>query len=319
MMLAKNLLPKKASTIRMASHSLNIFSPAKINLYLHITGRLDNGYHTLDSLAGFVDIGDHLTIVPSDNFNFKIDGPFAGSFHAKEMDSSPSSSNIAVKAAWDLSRAVQKVLNVDITLTKNLPLSSGIGGGSANAAAVVWGLLDFWDIPPRSMIGGDTIEELTLKLGADVPVCFQCEPARMRGIGEVLDPAPMMEEISIILIHPGKPCNTAQIFSHYLGEFRDQISLPHDLRDFDDFILFLQNQNNDLYAPACAVVPGIKNVISALNGYKGCAIARMSGSGSTCFGLFKDETDAQAAAQDIAEHNPDWWVQCGFLNRPKRY
>lgn len=308
-----------ASFEKKSSGALHIFSPAKINLYLHITGRMDNGYHALDSLVGFVDVGDTITITPADEFCFNVDGPFAKSFHAKELDSSPSSSNIAVKAAWDLSRALQKPLNVCVSLSKNLPLASGIGGGSANAAAVVWGLMEYWDIPKDGDFSQNHLGELLLQLGADVPVCFHCTPARLRGIGEILDPAPLMEETPIVLIHPGKPCNTAQIFAHYLGEFHDAQTLPHDLQRFDDFILFLCNRSNDLYSAACDIVPEIKNIVASLDGYKGCALARMSGSGSTCFGLFEDEVDARNAAKEIAADNPDWWIKCGYLNRPERY
>ncbi len=299
----------------MPAHTLHIFSPAKVNLYLHVTGRMNNGYHALDSLVGFVDIGDDLSITEADDFQFHVEGPFAGSFHAKELDHTPNSSNIAVKAAWDLSRAVKKPLNVVIRLTKNLPLAGGIGGGSANAAAVIWGLLDYWDLPKKA----DFLEGLLLQLGADVPVCLNCAPARLRGVGEILDPAPLMEEVPIVLIHPGKPCNTAQVFAHYLGEFRNPQTLPHDLRAFEDFVLFLRNCSNDLYPTACDIVPEIKNIVHVLESHKGCDLARMSGSGSTCFGLFASVEDAKNAAQEIAAENPDWWVKCGYLNRPERY
>lgn len=299
----------------MTSSALHIFSPAKINLYLHVTGRTDNGYHEIDSLAGFADIGDEIVIEPAQDFSFHVDGPFAGSFGPKERDQSPHSSNIVVRAAWELSRIVKKPLNASVRLTKNLPLASGIGGGSANAAAAIWGLMEFWGLPKDA----DFLPSMMIALGADVPVCFRCEAAQMMGIGEILKPAPQMEEIPIVLIHPGKPCSTAQIFAHYLGEFRNPQTLPDDLRNFDDLILFLKNRYNDLYAPACHMVPEIKNVIHALDAEKGCGLARMSGSGSTCFGLFKTEGEAKIAAKNIAKDNPDWWVRPGMLNRPERY
>src|SRR5688572_448917 len=120
---------------------LTIFSPAKINLYLHITGRLDNGYHLLDSLVAFADVGDEIEIEPDTEFKFHIDGPYANAFGPKDRDHSPDSSNLVVQAVWSLAQAAQKIPNVRVKLTKNLPLASGLGGGSSNAAAVIWGLL----------------------------------------------------------------------------------------------------------------------------------------------------------------------------------
>jgi len=299
----------------MSFQPLYIFSPAKINLYLHITGSVDNGYHELDSLATFVDIGDEIYIRPAEKFQFHIEGEFANSFHEKERDESPNSSNIIVKTAWSLSRILQKELNIEIKLIKNLPLASGIGGGSSNAAAVISGLLEYWNVSKTS----DILDDFLISMGADVPVCWSCAPARMRGLGEILEPAPMMQEVPIILIYPGKPCSTAKVFAHYLGGFRNPITLPHDLRQFEDLVLFLKNQYNDLSVPARDMVPEIQNALHTLESDTGCALARMSGSGSTCFGLFQEKDDAQKAAQIISSENPDWWVRSGWINRSQRY
>ena len=295
--------------------TLSIFAPAKINLYLHVTGRLDNGYHTLDSLVGFADIGDQIDIAPAENFEFKVSGPYGGGFNAKELDSSPHSSNIVVQAVWALAHAVKKTPDICVTLTKNLPTASGLGGGSSDAAAVIWGLLEWWGLPTQAHF----LPELLTKLGADVPVCLPCQPARIRGIGDVLDTAPPMEEVSIVLVNPAKLCMTADIFRAFDGTFKPSETLPESLTNFDDLIEFLSAQNNDLYNAACSVVPEIGNVMNALNGQAACALSRLCGSGSTCYGLFADEREAQSAAKSIAEENPDWWVKTGYLNRPERY
>lgn len=294
---------------------LTIFAPAKINLYLHVTGRMDNGYHTLDSLVAFADIGDQLKIEPAQDFEFEAIGPYSSAFGPMELDDSPHSSNLVVQAAWALARATQKVPNVKATLTKNLPLAAGIGGGSSDAAAMIWGLLEWWGLSPQAHF----LPGLMARLGADIPVCFNCAPARMRGIGDILDPAPPMSEIPIVLVNPAKPCMTADVFRTYSAPYKEPHTLPENLVDFGDLVAFLKTQDNDLFEPACAVVPSIRNVIQALEVQEGCGIARLSGSGPTCFGLFESEADALNAAAQIAEDNPDWWVKSGWLNRPERY
>lgn len=294
---------------------LTVFAPAKVNLYLHVTGRLDNGYHTLDSMVAFADIGDEVRIEPAPDFSFKLQGPYAGAFAPKEMDSSPNSSNLVVQAVWALSRAAQKVPNVKVTLTKNLPLASGVGGGSSDAAATIWGLMEWWGLSRQAYY----LPALMMTLGADVPVCLNCDAARLRGIGEILDRVPPMPEIPIVLVNPGKPCGTASVFARYAGKFREPLPLPAALESLQDLTDFLKQRENDLYGPACAVVPEIVNVIHALESQAGCRIARMSGAGATCFALFETEKQAQAAAKTIAYENPDWWAQAGWLNRPQRY
>jgi 4-diphosphocytidyl-2-C-methyl-D-erythritol kinase len=294
---------------------LTIFAPAKINLYLHVTGRLDNGYHLLDSLVAFADIGDQIEIEPAAEFKFSVEGPYANAFGPKDRDHSPDSSNLVVQAVWALSRAAQKIPNVRVKLTKNLPLASGLGGGSSDAAAVIWGLLEWWKIPRQTAY----LQGLMARLGADIPACLNCSPVRVRGIGDILDPAPLMTEIPIVLVHPGKPCMTGEVFSRFSGSFKQPIPLPNDLGKADKLAAFLEQQTNDLLKPALETVPQIENILTALQGQDGALLARMSGSGATCFGLFKNDVLAMKAAQTIAKDNPDWWVKKGWLNRPERY
>jgi len=300
-------------TAQIKAHS--IFAPAKINLYLHVTGHRDNGYHTLDSLISFVDIGDELRISPAETLTFEAHGPFAGHFQAHDLDTGPNASNLVVQAVHALCRLTGQTPNIKVTLTKNLPLGAGLGGGSSDAAALLWQLLEYCDIP-NDLEG---LHEAMLSLGADVPVCFKAQTTRIQGIGEILEPAPTLPEIPVVLIYPAQPCNTARIFADFEGGFRDPITLPEQLGTLNALNTFLKQTHNDLAPYAEKTAPEINNALNALNTREGCSLARMSGSGSACFGLFENDEDAQRAAQDIAQGNPDWWVQSGWLGRPERY
>lgn len=299
-----------------ADHGLTIFAPAKINLYLHITGKRTDGYHTLDSLVGFVDIGDTIRITPAESFSLAIDGPFADCFTAAERDTGPDSANIVIRAARTLAARRQKELTFKITLTKNLPLAAGMGGGSADAAATLWGLMEFWQIRPQAV---PDLTDLMLELGADVPVCLPCRTTIMRGIGEELSPPPPFQEIPILLINPLESCSTAALFKAYQGPYRPNVTWPARFASHADFISFLRQLDNDLTPGALAAIPAIKTILDALEQTAHCALARMSGSGATCFGLFDTEEHAQDAARALQEQYPSWWIKAGTLGRPVRY
>lgn len=294
---------------------IRVFAPAKINLYLHVLQKLSNGYHALDSLMSFADIGDEIIISPSPSFQFKVSGPMAGAFSARDLDHGPQSSNLVVKAAWRLARLAERTPNVCVELVKVLPLGAGIGGGSSDAAAVIWGLCGLWDIPRDA----DFVQELLASLGADVPVCFAACNARIRGVGDVLEDAPALPEMPIVLVYPGKPCSTVDVFQRFNGEMREPIALPRSLSDFRAAIKFLRRTDNALLMASIGVVPEIENILTQMGAHDGCAIARMSGSGSCCFGLFSSESEAMSAASDLSRENPDWWVDTGWLGRGLRY
>ncbi len=290
---------------------ITVFAPAKINLFMHITGKLSNGYHILDSLVAFADIGDHITIEAAPSFSFNIKGTFA-----KELQNNDNNSeNLVVKSANSLAQISGNDPNVKITLDKNLPISSGIGGGSSNAAATIWGLQEFWGLAHDA----NYVLPLMVKLGADVPVCQYCRPAIMRGIGDILLPPPIMPEIPILLINPMISCSTQDIFLRYDGEFKDEIKLPKQFSSALDLVKTLNDLDNDLFKPAISLVPEIDNVINALKAQESCLLSRMSGSGASCFALFETIESAELAAKIIGEENPDWWVKTGWLNRPERY
>ncbi len=297
------------------TQKLTLFAPAKINLFLHITGKRRDGYHLLDSLVAFADIGDTITIEPSAHFSLHITGPFARHFENSDKPEYIDGSNLITRTVKSLSQVTKHPTNIKITLDKHLPLASGLGGGSSDAATVLWGLMQLWNIDKNS----DYLLPLMLQLGADVPVCLDCSPTLMRGIGDELLPAPIMPEVPIILINPMRPCPTSDIFLRYNKEFSAKTALPDHLTPIEHFIDILKHHSNDLYMPAVAVLPDIKNVINALETQNGCLLARMSGSGASCFGLFDTIENAEQTAIAIQTENPDWWIKTGYLNRPERY
>ena len=273
---------------------------AKINLALHVTGRRADGYHTLDSIVAFTDIADTVTVRDAPTLSLTITGPFAWGLSDQ--------SNLCLIAA----RALSPTKGAHITLHKSLPVASGIGGGSADAAATLRALCDLWSLPLPP-------PEVVLALGADVPACLLGRSARMQGIGQVLTPV-ALPEAHIVLVNPGEPVPTAQVY-HDLdtrGDLRarDTSPLPDRLpgcADVQDLARFLADLRNDLEYPAALICPEISEVLFDLAQRKGCLLARMSGSGGTCFGLFQDEDSAFWAARMLGHAHKDWWVQAGRL------
>lgn len=262
---------------------------AKVNLALHVTGRRADGYHLLDSLVVFPDLGDWLEAEPASGLSLAIDGPFG-----RDLDAGPS--NLVLQAAL-LMRAGQ---GAALRLVKSLPVASGIGGGSADAAAALRLLARLWDspIPPAAAVLG---------LGADVPVCLAGQACRMQGIGEVLSPL-ALPHFRIVLANPGVPVPTGAVFSRLAARDNPEMPPPPAFADAASLFGWLAGQRNDLEAPAVAIAPAVGTALAALRAQPGCALARMSGSGATCFGLFADEAGAIAAADAIRAGEPSWWV-----------
>ena len=299
-----------------SSQSLTVFAPAKINLFLHVINRRHDGYHNLQSLVTFADIGDTVTLSTACITKFEINGPFSNAFDPKETDSGPQSKNIMMKALWGLSSLYNNPTpQFQITLHKELPLSSGIGGGSADAAALIWGITKLWGMPDNK----DAFEKFMLDLGADVPVCFRSNNALVEGIGEKIFYTELIPEIPVVFINPLKPCPTTAVFKSFQGKFHRPIAINEaDFTDYN-FIDFLKKHDNALEEAAQRIVPDITNVLNTLNYSDGCRLARMSGSGATCFGLFDDENKSQKASQEISIQNPDWWVKAGKIGQAARY
>ena len=270
--------------------TIEVLAPAKINLTLHVTGQRTDGYHELDSLVVFTDVGDRLTLKEEDELNVEISGPFA-------LKLDLSDDNLVMRAA----RLMASKKGARIKLEKNLPVSSGIGGGSSDAAATMRGLASLWQT--------DVPTDVT-SLGADVPVCLRAAPTRMRGIGDVLDEVPSLPPSWLVLVNPGVAVSTPKIFSMLRN--KENAPMPDELPDLGstaDFAAWLGWMRNDLEAPAMLAQPVIATVLSALRAQKGCLLARMSGSGATCWGLFDNPEIAQRAADILADERPGWWVQ----------
>lgn len=296
---------------------LRIFAPAKINLHLHVTGKREDGYHFLDSLVCFADAGDTLFFETAHGFEFHVEGKFASDLKANDRDCSPASGNTIVRAAWLLADTLARELNVKITLQKNLPLGAGIGGGSADAAACLWGLCQFWSLN----LPENYLHKLALTIGADVPVCLKSQPVIMQGIGDVIKPAPELPEFPVILIWPHQHASTPEVFNNLgLVDFSGIVDFKPAYSDLKDLTADLQfKTRNDLEEPARALFPVITEALEILKAEKACRLIRMSGSGSTVLGIFENEDESLKAAEKIQALYPDWWIRPCWLNRTARY
>jgi 4-diphosphocytidyl-2-C-methyl-D-erythritol kinase len=275
-------------------------APAKINLDLLVTGRRLDGYHELDSLVVFAPIGDRLEFEPADRggLSLEVSGPFAAAVPQDE-------SNLVLRAAELLARRTGTALSGRIRLDKRLPVGGGLGGGSADAAAA----LRLLDRVCGTGLGNARLRELGAELGADVPVCIYARPARMRGLGERLDPVRGLPALALLLVNPGVHVATPQVFRglRELGEERDGGLQPNG----GPLVLaqYLAESRNDLEVPAVALAPVIGKVLQSLRVLDGCLLARMSGSGSSCFGLFADGNRVERAAAILRAAVPGWWIE----------
>lgn len=268
-------------------------APAKVNLALHVTGRRTDGYHLLESLVVFTRFGDRLTAAPAQVDGLGISGPFGEGLAADQ-------SNLVIRARDAFRSHLNIEFPVALSLQKNLPLASGIGGGSSDAAATLRALsrLCGFDGDPGA---------LALQLGADVPMCLAAKSLIAKGIGETLSPVPDMPELAMVLVNPGVHVATPAVFAGLDGVWKSPLpSLPRKL-DLAALVEWLRKSRNDLQEPAEAVAPEISEVLTALRGTDP-AFARMSGSGATCFGIYPDMAGAQQAAQAIRRHQPGWFV-----------
>lgn len=282
---------------------------AKINLYLHVTGKRPNGYHTLCSLVMFADMGDRVSLAPAEQFALTVTGPFALAI----QQISPHE-NIIDKAAHALAAACGRSLDFAITLEKTLPVGSGIGGGSADAAAVIRLMLRFWNMTPDDVPDFDA---LLLSLGADVPMCFYSRTLHAGGVGEDVTPLPDVPAFHAVLIYPDATVSTADIFRQYSANMLKAapIDTAHlsALQTADDVIAFLHETDNHLAPASTALYPQITDALAIAGGQAGVLLHRMSGSGSCCFALCDTHGDAVAAAQAIKSAYPSWWVQTCLL------
>lgn len=266
--------------------TVEVFAPAKINLSLHITGQRNDGYHLLDSLVAFADVGDTLQVCTSDRTALRVSGQMADGVPDDE-------SNLAMMAARLMA------VDVQISLEKRLPIAAGVGGGSSDAAAVITAI---------EQLTGQTVDGDMSLLGADVPMCKEGRAARVRGIGEQIEPV-VLPRLFAVLVNPGVPVSTVSVFKALVQKANPPMSeVPRDVST-RDFCAWLLDQRNDLEPPAITLCPAVEDVLRALSVTTGQLCHRMSGSGATCFALFDDPGLAELAAKDLELAHPDWWVR----------
>ncbi len=279
---------------------------AKVNLTLHVKGRRVDGYHELESLVLFADVCDELIFSPGSEDSLSLEGPFAGLVDGE---------NLVLKAK----RAVASWLGVEIyghfRLQKNIPVAAGLGGGSSDAAAAIRALLKVYDG------GSDTgrFIERSAAIGADVPVCLHNKAAWMCGLGERVTPVQDLAPLPAILVNPRLKLSTADVFRTL-----NAAPLPPSANEAppalegwkgpEEAAAYLSEGRNDLEAPAIALEPAVESVLQTLRRLNGCLLARLSGSGPTCFGLFSSDEAAAEAAQEVSRRNPHWWVSATALS-----
>ena len=276
------------------------FAPAKINLTLRVIGRRADGYHELESLVVFADIGDTVSFTAGDTTTLDVGGRFGAAIGA-------TADNLVLKAAAALAARVPGLRGGHFTLEKNLPVAAGIGGGSADAAAALRLLARATDVAlddPRLMAAA-------LAVGADVPVCVGAKARVMRGIGEMLSPPLDLPPLPAVLVNPGVATATRDVFRAFAGMTGSTTPLGEVPRD--GLVDFLHAHGNDLTPAAIVCVPLIGEVLDTLGELPGMRLARMSGSGSTCFAVFDSAASAAAGASHLQEARPDWWVAAATL------
>ncbi len=277
------------------------FAPAKVNLHLHVVGKRGDGYHLLDSLVVFANVGDWVTVERADDLSLSVTGPFAAGLE-EEAD------NLVLRATRLLASRAGVKPSGRLALEKNLPVASGLGGGSANAAATLRLLRRAWAIDVDAV----ALNAIARELGADVPACLLRQPCVMADTGVQLAPAPVLPALGLVLINPGVAVSTPAVFRARVGLFSDAVPLPAGgWAEVDDLVATLAAAGNDLEPPAVALAPPVAHVLAALAGAPGCRLARMSGSGATCFGVFPTPEAARDAAGRLSR--PGWWVWGGGL------
>jgi len=270
---------------------------AKINLALHVLGRRADSYHELDTLAVFADIGDRLEISVADALSLSVSGRFAGLCPEAE-------SNLVLKAAKALKERLGFASGAAIHLEKEIPIGAGLGGGSSDAAATLLGLNDLWGL----RLPADDLAAIGETLGADVPMCLAGRGLRARGKGERIELLAGWPSLPIVMVWPDKPVSTAEVFGALRKRDNPPLPEPPPLASVKEVATWLGQCRNDLEAPALAIAPQIGAALEALDASEGCLLARMSGSGSACFGLYAAMELAKAAAKRLQVERPAWWI-----------
>jgi 4-diphosphocytidyl-2-C-methyl-D-erythritol kinase len=277
---------------------MSVLAPAKVNLWLNVVGRRADGYHLLDSLVAFTGLADEIEASPSDRLSLTVGGPFATMLGEE-------GNNLVLKAARLLADRAGVAPRAALHLAKHIPVAAGLGGGSADAAATLRVLIDLW----RVALPVEELFDLAARLGADVPMCLAGRTALVSGVGERLMPAPPLPPCAILLVNPGIPLSTPEVFCRREGAFSPVRTLQ-PWTDPASFAATLAGRGNDLTDAAVALRPEIARVLAFLQASEGVLHAAMSGSGATCYALYETPQCAERAA----EHVPaPWWHHVGAL------
>lgn len=281
-------------------------APAKVNLFLHVGDRRTDGYHDLESLAVFADCADTILIERGDALSLTVAGPFAAALPADE-------NNLGLLAARRLASHAGVRAGARITLAKKIPVAAGLGGGSADAAAVLRGLNRLWSLG----LSHDELREIAACAGADVPVCIDSGPAWMEGRGERVASLPSLPESWLLLVNPGVPVRTSEVFAKLRR--RSGLGVERPAAAFEDvhaLTWFLRSTANDLEDPAKNIAPEIGEVLEEIGKLPKTLLTRMSGSGATCFAIFANHDDTCSALASLQLRRPAWWcTACGLAPR----
>lgn len=284
---------------------LQTHAPAKLNLYLHVTGRREDGYHLLDSLVTFASVGDRLSLEKANDFKLIMEGPMAAGLSGEDCEK-----NLAVRAARALGAEMGRRLDFQLTLTKNLPVASGIGGGSTDAAAALRLIAAYWGLAPDAPV----LYRIAASLGQDIPCCIAATNCYFRGIGDVTEDAPDLPHADIVLVNPGRALPTPSVFKARSGAFqsayRPLLVSPSNVAELAEW---LADSQNGLSEAAISLCPAIATVLDELDAQEGVLLSRMMGSGATCMALCADRGAARQAAAKLYQAHPDWWVVPAFL------
>jgi len=278
-------------------------APAKLNLFLHVVGRRPDGYHELESLFAFTKKGDEIELRSSETLSLKITGPFAD---ALVEAGGGDENNLVLRAALALQNYAGTSRGVHVHLIKNLPIASGIGGGSADAAACLNALNEFWGL----QVPSSELEKVALSLGADVPACLYNSPLYVSGIGEHIEATSLPTNYGILLVNPGAPVSTPAVFKKFhtnAHNFSGQLGslAPNEEKTFLHWLAGCTS--NDLEAPAKSVCASISDVLLVLKTECDADLVRMSGSGATCFAIFDQPEKARSAKERLERQYPHWW------------
>lgn len=273
------------------SKRIRVTAYAKVNLTLHVVGQRANGYHELQSLVCLTEFGDQIQLSSDIDFTFLVTGPYSSGIPLDD-------SNLVVQAAKFMAQKHSRLLDCKIVLEKNLPIASGIGGGSSDAAAVVKALSQYWSVPVPNA------DEL-MAMGADIPVCMTTGLTLMEGAGEKIMHLSAAPNWGLLLVNPNVGVSTTAVFNALSTKNNPPM---HDVIEKCVDVAWLWHQRNDLELPSMAIVPEVSAVIDALSASPYCQVARMSGSGATCFGVFTSIAEANIAAENLQRAHPNWWV-----------